>query len=375
MTDTNTEETVPYGFYRSVAQPGTLFKCRWATTTRKQEDVETPRPPLKSFTTDETWTPSTYRKALAAWRDNAPKTDGPIMPREAVTTKPRHDKLSVKLKSLMAWKHATEPDDPMATGWLRYDLHADNDNNFDEHDEPVPQLLDTVEEIRPSIPEMQREWPSSVKNKWPVVYLHDVAIGGDMAHGTQKGVPEYAASEIAGGNAPKRDRRIVKRIRGLEFSNGEQVVRTEVRGPNDTVVMGDVRMPAGALVRYKAGKSGKWYRPSDEFRGAKGGLPETEPTVGMGGHSQGSLPCPDPVVDHEWAQTIRKLVDKETACVLDLALDAANFKEIGEHFGKQGKNAERVGKQMVIDACGKLDLILAANDNGYKVTRREDIAA
>jgi hypothetical protein len=328
-----------------------------------------------TFITDHTWTPATYRKALAAWKANAPKTDGPIMPRDAHTTAPRHGKLSVKLRSLMAWKRAAEPEDPLATSWLRYDLHADNDNNFDEQDEPIPQLLDTVEEIRPSIPEMQREWPSSVKNKWPVVYLHDVAIGGDMEHGTQKDVPEYAASEIAGGNAPKRDRRIVKRIRGLEFSNGEQVERTEVRGPNDTVVMGDVRMPAGALVRYKSGKSGKWYRPSDNFRGAKGALPETEQTVGVGGHSQGSLPCPDPVAEHEWARDIRKLVDKETARVLDMALEAANFREIGEAFGKQGKNAERAGRDMVIEACGKLDLILAANDNGWRVTRREDLAA
>jgi hypothetical protein len=39
--------------------------------------------------------------------------------------------------------------------------------------------------------------------------------------------------------------------------------------------------------------------------------------------------------------------------VLDFALRAANLSDIGEVFGKSGKNAERVGKQKLLDACAE----------------------
>lgn len=314
------------------------------------------------FITDDAWTPSMYRKAYAAWQDTAPATDGPIMPRDAKTARPRHDKLSAKLRSLMAWKHATEPDDSLATNWLRYDLPADNDNAA-----PEPALLDTEYEVQPSFPALRREFAPTSERRPDVEYRLGVAVGGDIGWGVQKDVPEYATSKIEGEKAPVRDRKIVTRIRGLKFSNGEQVERVPVLRMGK-VVMDDVRQPAGALIWYKSGRT--WRRPSERFRGAKNELPEVEQTVGVGGHSQGSLPCPDPYVDHEWARDIRKLVGKDTARVLDIALDAANFREIGEAFGKQGKNAERLGKEMLLNACAKLDAILAANDNNA-----EDVAS
>lgn len=309
-----------------------------------------------AFKTDASWTPAMYRKAHAAWAANAPAHDGAILPREAKSATPRHGALSGKLRSLVAWKRATEPDDPLASPWLRYDLHADNDNF--EADEPASLLLDTEYEIQPSINQLRREYEPQVRNRADVVYRRSVAVGGDVDFGTQRGVPEYAAP-IDEPPARCRNRQIVTRIRGLQFSNGEQVVRAPVL-KGRKVVVADVRQPAGALVRVNG------RRPSERFRTAKGELPEVENTVGVGGRNAGALPCPDPVVDREWARDIRKLVDRETARVLDIGIEAANFREIGEAFGKRGKHAERVGKQMLIAACEKLDALLAANDNGWK---------
>lgn len=299
-----------------------------------------------------------YRKAHAAWAANAPAHDGAILPREAKSATPRHGTLSQKLRSLMVWKHATEPDDPIASSWLRYDLHADNDN-FDDSDGPVPQLLDTEYEIQPSINQLRREYEPQVRSRADVVYRRDAAVGGDVDFSTQRDVPDYAASVVEDDMATMRDRTIIARIRGLRFSNGEQVERAPVL-KGKKVVVADVRQPAGALVRVNG------RRPSERFRTAKGELPDTENTVGVGGHNAGSLPCPDPVVDREWAADIRRLVGEDTARVLDLGLDAANFREIGEAFGKRGKHAERVGKQMLIAACEKLEALLVANDNGWK---------
>jgi hypothetical protein len=46
--------------------------------------------------------------------------------------------------------------------------------------------------------------------------------------------------------------------------------------------------------------------------------------------------------------------------VMNLGLIAANFREIGEAFGKEGKNAERYGKRLLIAANNNSKKILAA---------------
>jgi hypothetical protein len=308
-----------------------------------------------AFQTDTTWTPSAYRKAYAHWAANAPANDGDLIPRDAHTTSPRHGKIAEKLlRPLRTWRAATNPDPALTTSWLRYDLRPDNDN-YDDGAEPVPQLFDCVEEIRPSINEMRREYEPTVWKKADVEYRHGVAIGGDVAWGRVTG-PTHAASDVSGEVAPKRTCRIVKRIRGLEFSNGRQVEKCTVL-KLDKPVFGEVRMPVGALVRCNGRK------PVDNFRGAKGSFPEARPTVGVGGRSPGAGACPDPFVDAEWAVTIRQMVGKDTARILDLALTAANFREIGVSHGKQGKTAERHGQKLVIEACEKLQKLVAANDH------------
>ncbi|RWB89241.1 MAG: hypothetical protein EOQ52_12765 [Mesorhizobium sp.] len=307
------------------------------------------------FITDETWTPSAHRKAYALWAANAPKTDAPIIPRNAHTASPRHGKLSGKLRGLLTWKAATNPEPPLTTSWMRYDLPADNDNEFDGT-EPVPALLDSETEIRPSIGELRREWENRKDSETKVEYRNGVAVGGDIAHAVVSG-PAYAVAE--GESAPRRQYRIVTRIRRLEFGNGQQEEHCIVLR-NDKPAKGRARVPEGALVRFRGRK------PVDNFRSAKGSLPDTDYTVGIGSHNPGSIRCPDPVVDHEWATTLRRHVGKEAAKVLDLAIVAANFREVGEAFGKTGKNAERHGKTAVIAACSRLDQVLAANDNFQK---------
>ncbi len=313
------------------------------------------------FQTDHTWTPSTYRHCYELWAANAPTHDGPIMPRTARTSKPKHSKLSERLASLMVWKRATVPDDQLSTSWLRYDLHADNDNNF-EGEDPIPALLDSEFELRPSVDQLKREWLGPKDS--PIDYRRGVAVKGDIKHDIQKDVPEYAESKIEGDRAPSRDRKVVTKIGGLQFSNGEQTEKALVLKMGKAV-FADVRFPAGALVRYRQGKT--WRRPSDCFGTIRAMQGSASPTVGMGGHSRGSLPCTDTVVEREWATNIRRLVDEETATILDHALVAANFREIGEAHGKHGKHAERYGRDKVNDACGKLDKLLAANDRGYAV--------
>lgn len=64
---------------------------------------------------------------------------------------------------------------------------------------------------------------------------------------------------------------------------------------------------------------------------------------------------PDDVIDAkralDWAM---QTISPQALLVLDLALRAENLMQIGELLGKSGKNAERAGKQALIDACVEL---------------------
>lgn len=46
--------------------------------------------------------------------------------------------------------------------------------------------------------------------------------------------------------------------------------------------------------------------------------------------------------------------------LLDFALRAANFQEIGERLGYSGKHAARKGKEALIDAWEELEAVLGA---------------
>ncbi|MGB3500982.1 MAG: hypothetical protein WBA44_05105 [Mesorhizobium sp.] len=333
-----------------------------------------------TFQTDSTWTPSTYRKARDLWAANCNETDAQLAPEDAKpTASPRHASIASKLlRPLRTWRSATSPEQPVSTAWLRYDLKPDNDN-FEEDDEPVPMLLDTVSEIWPSEKEMHREWAKKDRETGkPLVEYRDapvarlsklddsepkaapirVAVGGDVEFGVQRALPDYAAPEDEE-PAPKRDRRIVTRIGRMTFSNGEQ------QEPGHVLRMGkavkaNITMPAGALIGFRG------RRPTDKFRAAKGSLPETVATVGIGGRNPGVGLCPDPLADAEWSLTIRDGVGEATAAILDCAMTAANFTEIGEMLGKHGKNAERAGKKALIAACDRLERFIADNDNSEK---------
>lgn len=320
------------------------------------------------FKTDSAWTPETYRRAYAAWLANAPSTDGPIFARNARTDNPKSQSLSEKLRALLVWRSITDPEPELSTSWMRHDVRADNDN-FDD-DASLP-LLDCEYEIRPSVPELARAWRGTTDapinyrpgikercdNPQAPTIRPAVAVGGDIDVGVHKSVPELAASEIDDNKPARSDRAVVTRIGALEFSNGQQVERCTVL-KFGKAARGEVRMPAGALIRFKG------RVPVERYRAAKGASVASEPTVGHGTGSVGSGLCPDPLEARDWSEAVRRLVGTETAKVLDLAVRAANFREVGEAHGKRGKHAERFGRAVVEQACARLDEVLvAANDN------------
>ena len=65
---------------------------------------------------------------------------------------------------------------------------------------------------------------------------------------------------------------------------------------------------------------------------------------------------PDEIIDSQRLMPrLLRTMSSDTVMVLDFGLRAANLSDIGEVFGKSGKNAERVGKQKLFDACAEFE--------------------
>lgn len=289
------------------------------------------------FITDQTWTPARYRKALAAWRANAAPNETAIAPRAAGRSgKPRHGALSRKLRGLLTWRAMNRGEDWTAV--------AANDNN-----EAKPRLLDSEHEVRPRVSEIfaaleEVEFETRRHAKLNGGGAdHIVPVGGDIERGKTYGQSRRKVPEC------------VVRLGALHFSNGaaeEPCLKLEAGKP----VRGSVRIELGGLTRVGH------HRPRDRFGAPKGAAAnDNSPTVGANlTATPPAMDFVDPVADAQQALWVRQAVGADVAAILDLALRAANFREIGERLGHAGKVAERQGKQAVIDACAILDKALAA---------------
>lgn len=296
------------------------------------------------FTTDHTWTPATYRLALRAWEMNAPKTDGALMHRKAVVAKkPKHADLTRKLRSLMTWRSMSAGSD-----WT---LMADNDN--DESGRKKLMNADCIVEMRPL--------PSEIMAAVNAADVHIIERreaklggGGDIIRLVEGDDVERGRVYRQGKKKPD----CIVRIGRMKFSNGDNTERAPVLDATGKPRMGDVRLPLGALIKIGP------HRMRDYFRhpkGAKVAANDNSPTVGVSmTATEHAVDFADPVSDEQERKRVRQAIGPHNAQILDHALTAANFSEIGERLGYEGKTAERRGKAALIAACEILERELAA---------------
>lgn len=296
------------------------------------------------FVTDVTWTPARYRVALSAWQLNAPKNDSAVQARPAVKSEtPRHGDLAKKLKSLLVWRSLSTGAD-----WTSI---AANDNTAPGE----PDLIDSDFTIRPRLGEIFR----SIKDVEFVERRHARLGGGGEINVVATGGDIERANVWPSSLRPRRIApAAIVRLGKLEFSNGgceEPALVLSARG----VEPGAVRIPLGGLTRFGKGRR---CRAGDSFGKPKGANDNNEPVTA--GFSQsantGAMDFVDPVADAQEARRVRRAVAPGTAMLLDFAIRASNFREIGERIGYSGKHAERKGKAALIEACEELETVLAA---------------
>ncbi len=293
------------------------------------------------FITDESWTPSTYRLALARWQQNAPPLDSKVLPRKAAAqAKPRHAALADRLRVLLTWRSITSGSD-----WT-----AANDNRS----EATSELIDSKCEIRPRVQDMI----VAIRNVTFAEQQHAKLGGGGEVNVIPTGGD--IAREAIWPAALRRKQNpalCITRLGSLEFSNGGKTEPALVRDAVGKIVRGSIRIPLGGLTRFGN------FKPRDRFKGAKGADNDNLPpaNVGVGGiASHGAFEFVDPVADAQEARRVRTAVTPATAQILDFALVASSFSEIGERLGFQGKTAERQGKTHLLKACEELENALAA---------------
>ena len=298
------------------------------------------------FQTDHTWTPSTYRLAHHLWDINNPKKDSELKPRKAAVTKrPKHDHLSRKLRSLITWRAMTAGSD-----WT---LMAGNDNDEDQNGRKKKLNADCLIEVRPLISEIMA-----------AINVADVQIierraaklggGGEVIRLIDGNDIERGKVYRQGKSKPD----CITSIGRLQFSNGGNIERAMVLDVTGKPRMGEVRIPLGGLMKIGPNRVRDYFRHP---KGAPVAANDNNITVGASlTATEHAVDFADPVADAQERERVRKAVGRETARVLDHALVAANFAEIGERLGCGGKTAERRGKAALIAACEVLEKELAA---------------
>lgn len=296
-----------------------------------------------AFTTDHTWTPATYRKAHLLWELNAPKKDGALIPRKAaVAKKPKHADLSRKLRSLMTWRAMSSGSD-----WT---LMPDNDN--DENGRKKQMNPDCIIDIRPLPSEIMAVIKRGVEHGSLDVTEKQQAKRG----GGGEIVRVVSGEDVERGKVYRQGKGIpdcIVRIGNMQFSNGGNVEHAMVLDVTGKPKMGEVRIPLGGLIKIGP------HRLRDYFRKPKGSpvaANDNDITVGASlTATYHAVDFADPVADAQERERVRKAVGRDTARILDHALVAANFAEIGEQLGYGGKTVERRGKLALIAACEALE--------------------
>lgn len=213
---------------------------------------------------------------------------------------------------------------------------------------------------------------ASVENLWPVATLiraaHDGVdycerSGAVVPYGGKSGALEYSE---ATGRLVRLGRLVLADDLRPEAANDDEQEEPEVLAVDevfDRAISGD-RWGCGNIStdrRYNAKIARAGSIIGIRHKTAKGKwVTLTTPRNPDGAYRKRSTEPPEPIFPDDSADAQGRLtsllavLSPQTVLVLDAALEAQNFREIGELLGKTGKHAERVGKQALIDACTEL---------------------
>lgn len=347
----------------------------------------------------------------SGWRDMAatiwatlPKNDSDIFDRPAVTEAPKLAHMAEQLKPLLDWRRMQQRILPSSTNWRQ----ADNDNYDEDHADNRP-AVDAERRYRagPS-PNALIKAAGSVKPTFRHQFYKEgkyprrVELDCLPLFPTKMGKLKFSNGNHVESCRVWKGKKLVKGIarvpRGAirhyenEFTEllgeGPDPVEMQRRLSYWTRTMSwnpergrqelePVEFKKAGRIRRKvlitpSEQAEMLAAPRPPITYCKPGLPCGHEDIGsqfIGGWistTKGSQP-PERWQDisdelsrqaefERWAAAL----PPEQQKALNLAVTAANFQEVGEAFGKQGKNAERFGKKVVVAANDNLKKVMAA---------------
>ncbi|QDB99775.1 hypothetical protein [Mesorhizobium sp. 8] len=324
----------------------------------------------------------------AIWA-SLPANDSDIFDRPAETENPKHAKLATDLAPLLEWARMSRPTVMDSTSWLQ----ADNDNHFDGEEAAPKPVSNRERRIRPG--SSYKELRSYIAKAGPLTVVRRARLGDGGDWETVPTDPAYPARagklHLASGKTESAGERVEA---GTVLYQAEKF--GELLGPEPDAAE-KARCQSYWTSLFTAGgkeiepvrfiKRGKMRRkvlikPEEQKALLAGPLPSTtfcrpglpcghedigaqfvggwiSATKGKAGVERWEDASDEMARRTEfdrWARALGPEMEK----VMHLGLVAANFREIGEAFGKEGKNAERYGKRLLIAANSNSKKILAA---------------
>jgi len=331
--------------------------------------------------------------ATAIWAA-LPANDSEIFARPAETENPKNGHLSAQLASLMQWARIRKPLSLNGTNWMQ----ADNDNYEGEVTAPKP-ASNLERRIRPG--STDAELKSFIRKAGPCSEWKHAKFGGGGEWELMPTDPAWPTRAgklcIANGNQEERGHRLP---RGAILYQPDDF--RELLGPEPDkdekarslsywhkLMSYDADTASCRLmepIRYK--RAGRMRRkvlmtqaeqlevlatqPHPPVTHCRPGLPcghedigtqfvggWTSNTKGKSGVERWQDVSDELSRQAEWGKWFMAL-PKEQRKALTIACTAANFRAIGEAFGKSGKNAERYGKRVLVAANDNLKKLMAA---------------
>jgi len=343
--------------------------------------------------------PALHRAIVDHWRFRAPANDSDLLPRHRAG--PGKAEFEPLLPALKTWRELCHPPEALSTNWLSA---AANDDDPDAEDDkrPDPPQIESRHEVRPREREMMKAIRSGETerhaNGAPArlgglrfasgeTVERALVLGEDgKLRKADVPVPRGALVTWQAGEG-KRGRPVVDRFAAARGSTadpedvaasaawlaetlGAQPARYIERSrsprrdlrhlpnpplPPTTIPIAEARafcgLPPVAANDNRPGLPCGSRQPLDSFLGMRC------TSTGVAHHSSGG-PAVERLEASGTAALLRKRLGAEDVQILDAAMEAQNFREIGEMFGYRDRQAERGGKQRLLAAAAHLKEIL-----------------
>lgn len=301
-------------------------------------------------------TPASRRQILEHWREQAPACDSKIFHRRAETDLARLEHLAEELRPLMTWRRLREAaeSDGVGTNWMAAYETPVPANDDAPPSRPLPQL-----DLKP-----QKETPRAL-----------VARLGDFVAEER---PETILRRDEDGELYVAEQRTRLVLAGNTDGKWERHPSTQFRSKPRSRTKWTV--PGGVSHCGEAVFSGPDHRRFGHAIGTLGYVDRTHrfvpvaedydmrPVDGEGrgsGKQNNNPPPPVPAPDIETIvdarQTLALLLKRlvpQTVLVLDTAIRARSFEDVGTAAGYSGEYAKKAGKRVSLASCEALHLAM-----------------